>query len=55
MIKMGKIEKYINEKIEKEKLLFVLIDPIDYKTPEDAIKTGIAAAEGGAGAVVIGG
>jgi len=55
MIKIGKIERYINERIQKEKLLFVLIDPVDYKTPDDAIKTGINAAEGGAGAVIIGG
>jgi phosphoglycerol geranylgeranyltransferase len=55
VVKIGKIEKYINEKIEKEKQLFVLIDPVDYKGPADAINTGIQAAEGGAGAVVIGG
>lgn len=52
---MGKVEKYLVERLEKEKLIFALIDPLDYKNKEDAVRKGIAAAEGGAAAVLIGG
>ncbi|MEM2174391.1 MAG: geranylgeranylglyceryl/heptaprenylglyceryl phosphate synthase [Candidatus Micrarchaeia archaeon] len=34
------VEKYLKEKIEREKLLFTLIDPIDYKSLEEAIEKG---------------
>jgi phosphoglycerol geranylgeranyltransferase len=50
-----KVEKYILEKIEKEHLLFVLIDPIDYKSLEEAIEKGKICARCGADAVLIGG
>jgi len=52
---VGKVEKYLLERIEKEKLLFVFIDPIDYPSPQHAVKAGIEAAQGGAAAVLVGG
>ncbi len=55
-IKIGKTERYINECLEtKGALLFTVIDPVDYKSKESAVKNGIALAEGGADAVVVGG
>lgn len=54
-MRMGKVERYLNERIKNEKLLFVLIDPIDYPKPKDAIASAVAAAEGGAAAILIGG
>ena len=52
----GKVEKYINEELAAKKgLLFALIDPLDYKSPEDAIKTAKNADEGGADIILIGG
>jgi phosphoglycerol geranylgeranyltransferase len=53
---IGKIERYIHEELAAKKgLLFALIDPLDYKTPEDAIKTAKNANEGGADIILIGG
>ncbi|MEM3455206.1 MAG: geranylgeranylglyceryl/heptaprenylglyceryl phosphate synthase [Candidatus Micrarchaeia archaeon] len=50
------VEKYIKERLnKKEKLLFALIDPLDYNDIEHAIKTAIAAAEGGAAVILVGG
>ncbi len=55
-IKIGKVEKYINDTLaSKGSMLFMLIDPVDYRTPEDAIRTGVESAEGGADLVLIGG
>ncbi len=55
-IRIGKVERYINETLSsKGSMLFMLIDPVDYKTPQDAIKTGADSAEGGADLVLIGG
>jgi phosphoglycerol geranylgeranyltransferase len=52
----GKVEKYILEELAAKKgLLFALIDPLDYKSPEDAIKTAKNADEGGADIILIGG
>ena len=52
----GKVEKYIHEELAKKGgLLFALIDPLDYKTPEDAIKTAKNASEAGGDLVLIGG
>ncbi|MBN1169518.1 geranylgeranylglyceryl/heptaprenylglyceryl phosphate synthase [Candidatus Micrarchaeota archaeon] len=51
-----KVEKYILDELEKKKgLLFALIDPIDYKSLEDAVKTAKNADEGGADIILIGG
>ncbi len=55
-IKMGKIERYINEKIdEKGALLFMVVDPVDYDTPEEAVLCAKNSAEGGADLILIGG
>ncbi|MFH1520929.1 MAG: geranylgeranylglyceryl/heptaprenylglyceryl phosphate synthase [Candidatus Micrarchaeota archaeon] len=55
-IQMGKTEKYINEELEKKKgLLFALIDPLDYKSPQDAVKTAKNADEADADVILIGG
>lgn len=53
---VGKVEKYIHEVLDKKgAMLFCLIDPVDYKDPETAVKNGITLAKGGADAIVIGG
>ncbi|MCC7570262.1 geranylgeranylglyceryl/heptaprenylglyceryl phosphate synthase [Candidatus Micrarchaeota archaeon] len=53
---MGKVEEYILEKIDnKEKMLFSLIDPDDYKSLDDAVKTAVACNEGGSDIILIGG
>lgn len=53
---IGKVERYIHERIEdKGAVLLTLIDPVDYKTPDHAVKAGSEAIEGGADAVLIGG
>lgn len=52
----GKVEKYINDEIaRKGGLLFALIDPVDYKSPTDAISAGVSSGEGGADILLIGG
>ncbi|MCS7109472.1 MAG: geranylgeranylglyceryl/heptaprenylglyceryl phosphate synthase [Candidatus Micrarchaeota archaeon] len=51
----NKIEKYIKDRLKKEKLLFALIDPLDYKDNDHAIRTAVAAAEGGAAVILVGG
>ncbi len=52
----GKVERYIHEELAvKKALLFALIDPLDYKSPEHAIKTAVNAEEGGADLILIGG
>jgi phosphoglycerol geranylgeranyltransferase len=52
----GKIEKQILEELESKKgLLFALIDPLDYKAPEDAVKTAKNADEADADVILIGG
>ena len=54
--KIGRVERYINERLdERGALLFMLIDPVDYKTPELAVKTGLEAINGGADALLVGG
>lgn len=51
-----KVEKYIKNGIRRKGgLLFTLIDPVDYKRPDDAIKVGEASCNGGADIVLIGG
>jgi phosphoglycerol geranylgeranyltransferase len=53
---IGKIERYIHEELAVKKgLLFALIDPLDYKSMEDAVKTARNADEGGADIILIGG
>lgn len=55
-IRIGKVEKHIHEMLdEKGSLLFMLVDPLDYKDKDVAVKAGIDAVEGGADCVLIGG
>jgi phosphoglycerol geranylgeranyltransferase len=50
------VEKYIHEKLRDEKaLLFSVLDPLDYPSLEDAVKTAKNMDEGGADALLIGG
>ena len=54
MLKIGKIETYIHEKLEKEKLHFVLLDPDDVD-PETAGKIAEMSEGIGVDAIMIGG
>ena len=55
-MKPGKVEQYIHEQLAKKgALLFALIDPLDYKSPEDAIKTAKQADQADCDVVLIGG
>ena len=54
-IKMGRVEKYINEHVDKgEPMLFCLLDPADQE-PAQAAKLAKEAEEGGAKVILIGG
>jgi len=53
---IGKTEKYILGELERKKgLLFALIDPLDYKSVQDAVKTARNADEADADVILIGG
>jgi len=53
---IGKTEKYILEELQKKKgLMFALIDPLDYKSPEEAVRTAKNADEADADIILIGG
>ncbi|MFN7991753.1 MAG: geranylgeranylglyceryl/heptaprenylglyceryl phosphate synthase [Candidatus Micrarchaeia archaeon] len=53
---IGKVERYIHEELAAKKgLLFALIDPLDYKSLDDAVRTAKNADEGGADVILIGG
>jgi len=55
-MKIGKVETYINKRLaEKGSLLFMLIDPVDYKSPAAATNAGIQSVEAGADLILIGG
>ncbi len=55
-MKIGKVERYINEMLEsKGALFFSLIDPVDYEEEKYAIKTAKESVRGGADVVLIGG
>jgi phosphoglycerol geranylgeranyltransferase len=55
-MKMGKVELYINETLERKgAMLFSLIDPVDYKSEELAVKTATETVRGGADLVLLGG
>lgn len=52
----GKVKNYIIENIlEKRGLLFGVIDPLDYKSLDDAIETGRRIYEGGGDVILVGG
>lgn len=53
---IGKVEEYINEGIRKKgALLFALVDPLDYRSADEAIRTAKNANEAGCDLVLIGG
>jgi phosphoglycerol geranylgeranyltransferase len=55
-MKMGKTELYINEVLStKGAMFFSVIDPVDYPSNADAIKTAKAVSNGGADAILLGG
>jgi len=54
MLRIGKVESYIHEKLEKEKLHFVLLDPDDV-SPETAGKLAKMSEELGVDAIMVGG
>ncbi len=55
-MKFGKVEKYIYDTLEsKGAMLSMLIDPVDYKTPDAAIKTAAASINAGADMLLVGG
>lgn len=52
----GKTERYILERLEEKKgLLFSLVDPLDYSSVDEAVKTAKNADEADADAILIGG
>ncbi len=55
-MKTGNVEKYINEKIEKDGgIISIIIDPVDYPHMQKAIDTAIMAHEAGFDIVAVGG
>ena len=53
---MGKTEQYILDELERKgALLFSLVDPLDYPSLDEAVKTAKNMSEGGADVVLIGG
>ncbi len=53
---LGKVEHYIYERLgEKGALMFMVVDPVDYESPDQAVKTAKAAADGGADVILMGG
>ncbi len=56
MTKMGKVELYIHEILDtKGAMLFSFIDPLDYKSAEEAILTAEHVVKGGVDLVLLGG
>ncbi|WP_088819865.1 geranylgeranylglyceryl/heptaprenylglyceryl phosphate synthase [Candidatus Mancarchaeum acidiphilum] len=54
--KIGKVEKYIYEKLDTQgSLLLSVIDPLDYKSEKDAINSAVSISQGGADLIVVGG
>ncbi|MEM7819700.1 MAG: geranylgeranylglyceryl/heptaprenylglyceryl phosphate synthase [Candidatus Aenigmatarchaeota archaeon] len=52
----GKVEKYILDKIARDgSILSIIIDPCDYSSPQNAIKTGILSYKAGADIIAVGG
>lgn len=53
---IGKVETYLNEKKQSEgALFFAVIDPLDYASLDDAVKSAKGAYEAGADLIVVGG
>ncbi len=54
--KIGKVEKYIRDKIKKQGgLVSILIDPCDYSSSQKAIETALTAVEAGTDLLAVGG
>ncbi len=55
-MKIGKVEKYVNEKIERDGgIISIIIDPVDYHNKEKAVQTAVDAHEAGVDIVAVGG
>ena len=55
-VKIGKTEKYIYERLaEKGAMMFMLVDPVDYRTPDEAVKTAVESIDAGADLILVGG
>ena len=55
-MKIGKVELYIHEMLDsKGAMLFSLIDPVDYKSDEAAVKTAKELAKAGSDMILVGG
>jgi len=55
-MKIGKVELYIHEMLQtKGAMLFSLIDPVDFKNEDTALKTAKELAKGGADMILLGG
>jgi phosphoglycerol geranylgeranyltransferase len=55
-MKLGKVELYIHEMLQsKGAMLFSLIDPVDYKSEDMAVKTAKELARGGSDIILLGG
>ncbi len=55
-IKIGKTERYINEKLDKDgALLFTVVDPLDYASSDAAISNAVSSADNGSDVILIGG
>jgi phosphoglycerol geranylgeranyltransferase len=53
---IGKVEKYLNEKKKNDgALFFAVIDPLDYASLDDAVKSARLAYEAGSDLIVVGG
>lgn len=55
-MKIGKTERYIHEVIEeKGAMFFMVLDPVDYRTRDEAVKVGVASVANGADLILISG
>ena len=55
-MKIGKIEKYINQKISEDgSMLSIVIDPVDYPHLQKAVDTAVTAKEAGFDLIAVGG
>jgi len=55
-MKIGKTEKYINERLDIEgSMISIIIDPLDWPSPDAAISAGRQACEAGADIIAVGG
>lgn len=55
-MEIGKTERYIYDTLDRRgAMLFMLVDPVDYKTADGAVKAAVESVEGGADLILIGG